>query len=50
MANLADEISYNAHDTDDGLYSGLLKWTGARESELFAEAEEFARAPGVLVP
>jgi dGTPase len=44
VANAADEISYNAHDTDDGLYSGLLKWEAARESELFKEAEEYARA------
>ena len=44
VANSADEISYNAHDTDDGLYSGLLKWDAARESELFVEAEAFARA------
>jgi dGTPase len=44
VANFADEISYNAHDTDDGLYSGLLGWDVARESELFAEAEDYARA------
>jgi dGTPase len=44
VANSADEISYNAHDTDDGLYSGLLKWDAARESELFVEAEAFARS------
>lgn len=43
VANVADEISYNAHDADDGLYSGLLKWEAARESELFREAEEFAQ-------
>jgi dGTPase len=43
VANYADEISYNAHDTDDGLYSGLLKWDVARESGLFAKAEEAAR-------
>lgn len=39
VANVADEISYNAHDADDGLYSGLLTREGARESELFAQAE-----------
>ncbi|MEZ5992883.1 MAG: deoxyguanosinetriphosphate triphosphohydrolase [Planctomycetota bacterium] len=43
VANYADEISYNAHDTDDGLYSGLLKWEAARDSELFCEAEEYAK-------
>ena len=42
VANSADEISYNAHDVDDGLYSGLLKWEVARESELFREAETAA--------
>ncbi|MCC6572593.1 MAG: deoxyguanosinetriphosphate triphosphohydrolase [Planctomycetes bacterium] len=43
VANSADEISYNAHDTDDGLYSGLLTLPAARESELFAQAEAEAR-------
>ncbi|MDC1142851.1 deoxyguanosinetriphosphate triphosphohydrolase [Planctomycetota bacterium] len=43
VANFADEISYNAHDTDDGLFSRLLTWERARESELFREAEEYAR-------
>ncbi|MCF6228332.1 MAG: deoxyguanosinetriphosphate triphosphohydrolase [Planctomycetes bacterium] len=42
VANFADEISYNAHDTDDGLLSGLLTLEKARESELFREAEEYA--------
>ena len=42
VANFADEISYNAHDTDDGLLSGLLTFEKARESELFREAEEYA--------
>lgn len=44
VANYADEISYNSHDVDDGLYSGLLKPEAARESELFREAEDHARA------
>ena len=44
VANLADEISYNAHDVDDGLYSRLLTYEAARESDLFREAETFARA------
>ncbi len=42
VANFADEISYNAHDADDGMYSGLLTRQGARESELFARAEHEA--------
>jgi len=44
VANLADEISYNAHDVDDGLFSGLLKPAEARESGLFRQAEGFALA------
>lgn len=44
VANLADEISYNAHDVDDGLYSQLLTLDAARESEAFREAEDFARS------
>ncbi|MCC6465955.1 MAG: deoxyguanosinetriphosphate triphosphohydrolase [Planctomycetes bacterium] len=43
VANLADEISYNAHDVDDGLYSQLLTFEAGRESELFRQAEEYAR-------
>ncbi len=44
VANHADEISYNAHDVDDGLYSGLLTVESAQSSDLFREAEQFARA------
>lgn len=44
VANFADEISYNAHDVDDGLYSGLLTRQAARESSLFARAEREAAA------
>ncbi|MCC7508210.1 MAG: deoxyguanosinetriphosphate triphosphohydrolase [Planctomycetes bacterium] len=44
VANFADEISYNAHDVDDGIDSKVLTWQAGRKSELFAEAEAFARA------
>ncbi len=44
VANFADEISYNAHDVDDGIDSKVLTWQAGRKSELFCESEEFARA------
>ena len=36
LANLADEIAYNAHDIDDGVRSGLLTLTQVAEVPLFA--------------
>ena len=35
LANLADEIAYNAHDIDDGVRSGLLRIEALAEVELF---------------
>jgi dGTPase len=35
LCNLADEISYNAHDIDDGVRSGLLTLEQLRELALF---------------
>jgi len=35
LANLADEIAYNAHDIDDGVRSGLLTLEQLGEVELF---------------
>ena len=35
LANLADEIAYNAHDIDDGVRSGLLEMEQLDEVELF---------------
>ena len=35
LANLADEIAYNAHDIDDGVRSGLLSLEQLQEVELF---------------
>jgi dGTPase len=36
LANLADEVAYNAHDIDDGLRSGLLGMAQLDEVPLFA--------------
>jgi dGTPase len=36
LANLADEMAYNAHDIDDGLRSGLLSMAQLDEVPLFA--------------
>ena len=35
LANLADEIAYNAHDIDDGVRSGLLTLDQLQEVDLF---------------
>ena len=53
LCNLADEISYNAHDIDDGVRSGLITLAQLRDVPLFdeyraatqAEYPELARAP-----
>lgn len=37
LANLADEIAYNAHDIDDGVRSGLLTLAQLQQVELFSE-------------
>ncbi len=37
LANLADEIAYNAHDIDDGVRSGLLTLEQLEEVELFSQ-------------
>jgi dGTPase len=37
LANLADEIAYNAHDLDDGVRSGLLQFEQIDEVPLVAE-------------
>ena len=36
LSNLADEIAYNNHDTDDGLRAGLITLDDLAEVELFA--------------
>lgn len=49
LANLADEIAYNAHDIDDGVRSGLLSLEQLKEVELFEayHRETLARHPGL---
>ena len=37
LANLADEIAYNAHDIDDGVRSGLLTLEQLQDVELFRQ-------------
>ncbi len=37
LANLADEIAYNAHDIDDGVRSGLLTLEQLQEVDLFQQ-------------
>ncbi len=50
LANLADEIAYNAHDIDDGVRSGLLSLEQLEDVELFSQyRRETLRAhPGLL--
>ena len=44
LANLADEIAYNAHDMDDGVRSGLLTLEQVAQVPLFAEHHASTRA------
>ena len=44
LANLADDIAYNAHDIDDGVRSGLLTLTQVAEVPLFARHLRTVRA------
>ena len=43
LANLADEIAYNAHDIDDGLRSGLINEEALGEVVLFAKTWDSVR-------
>ena len=49
LANLADEIAYNAHDIDDGVRSGLLSLDQLEEVPLFSQHRCEAQAiyPGL---
>ncbi len=49
LANLADEIAYNAHDIDDGVRSGLLTLEQLEEVELFDQyrRETLAQYPAL---
>jgi dGTPase len=44
LVNLADEIAYDAHDADDGYFSGLVTWEMLREvaivDELYRRSEK----------
>ncbi len=52
LANLADEIAYNAHDIDDGVRSGLLTLQQLAELPLFERhrAEALREHPGLDAP
>ncbi len=49
LANLADEIAYNAHDIDDGVRSGLLSLDQLEQVALFAQyrSETLLQHPGL---
>jgi len=49
LANLADEIAYNAHDMDDGVRSGLLSLEQLEDVPLFSQyrRETLAVHPGL---
>ena len=49
LANLADEVAYNAHDIDDGVRSGLLTMDQLQEVALFRQytREALAQHPGL---
>lgn len=38
VVNLADEITYQTHDCEDGLRSGILDWKALEKLELWAES------------
>lgn len=40
IANMADEMAYNAHDVDDGLRAGLLEIDQLRDLEIWRMAQE----------
>lgn len=40
LVNIGDEIAYNSHDLDDGLYSGLFTQKDLSGVEIWVEAEE----------
>jgi len=49
VVNLADEIAYTAHDTDDGLRSEILHFTDFADSSLFQEAALISEKNGTEV-
>ncbi len=50
IANLADEIAYNAHDLDDGLRSGLLLPHDLQELEIWRDLAAFVGWENALLP
>lgn len=52
LANLADEIAYNAHDIDDGVRSGLITQEQLQQVPLFARyrAQALAEYPSLDMP
>lgn len=46
IVNLADEIAYTAHDTDDGLRAGLFERKNIEETKLGTMASSSAKAKG----
>ncbi|MBP6781464.1 MAG: deoxyguanosinetriphosphate triphosphohydrolase, partial [Ottowia sp.] len=50
LANLADEIAYNAHDIDDGVRSGLLTLTQVAQVPLFARFLDATRRDHPHIP
>jgi dGTPase len=50
IADVADDITYHAHDTQDGLEAGLLKVEGLRGLELWCLAEERVRREHTHLP
>ena len=49
LCNLADEIAYNAHDIDDGVRSGLLRWDQLSAVPLFSgyHAQVWTQFPSI---
>ena len=49
IANIADELAYNAHDLDDGLHAGLIDVAQLAELEIWRQVGERAGpSPGTL--
>ena len=49
VVNLADEIAYTAHDTDDALRAELLHFADFENSDLFQEAASISEESGTQV-
>ena len=49
IANVADELAYNAHDLDDGLQSGLIQATQMRDLEIWRRVLERVKWTGACL-